>query len=56
LRNGYNHKAGKFYAAFSFITKPPPTKVFSPQYNKKCTDLQQAKCDELEEQGVLVDP
>ena len=36
--------------------KPPPTRVFWPQYNKKCTDLQQAKCDELEAQGVLVDP
>ena len=56
LRKGYNQSAGKFFADFSFSTKPPPTKVFSPQYSKKCADLQQAKCDELEEQGVLVDP
>ena len=56
LKKGYNHTAGKFFADFSFTTKPPPTKVFSPQYSKKCADLQQAKCDELEEQGVLVDP
>ena len=56
LRNGYNHNAGEFYADFTFTNKPPPTRVFSPQYNKRCTDLQQAKCDELEAQGVLVDP
>ena len=56
LRKGYNHKAGGFYADFTFTNKPPPTRVFSPQYNKRCTDLQQSKCDELEAQGVLVDP
>ena len=56
LRNGYNHKAGQFFAEFTFINKPPPTRIYSPQYNKKCADLQQAKCDELESQGVLVDP
>ena len=56
LRCGYNHKAGQFFAEFTFINKPPPTKAYSPQYNKKCANLQQAKCDELESQGVLVDP
>ena len=56
LRCGYNHKAGQFFAEFTFINKPPLTKAYSPQYNKRCADLQQAKCDELESQGVLVDP
>ena len=56
LRHGYNHKAGAFYAEFVFTNKPPPMKVFSPQYNKRCADLLQAKCDQLEKQGVLVDP
>ena len=56
LSGGYNHHAGQFYADFSFSSKPPPTRIYVPQYNKKCSDLQQAKCDELEAQGVLVDP
>lgn len=56
LTQGYNHHAGQFYATFTFTTKPPPTKVFVPQYNKRCASIQQAKCDELESQGVLVDP
>ena len=56
LHQGYNHHAGRFYADFTFSNKPPPTRIFVPQYNKKCSDIQQAKCDELEEQGVLVDP
>ena len=56
LSNGYNHKSGKFFADFTFSKNPPPNRVFVPQYNKKCSDLQQAKCDELEAQGVLVDP
>ena len=56
LTGGYNHQAGEFFADFSFSNKPPPTRVYVPQYNKKCTDLQQAKCDELEAQGVIVDP
>ena len=56
LTGGYNHKAGQFFADFSFTHKPPPTRVYVPQYNKRCSDLLQAKCDELETQGVLVDP
>ena len=55
LKNGYNHRSGKFFADFVFSNKPPPTRVFVPQYNRKCSDLQQAKYDELEDQGVLVD-
>ena len=56
LIEGYNHSSGQFFADFTFSGKPPPTRVFVPQYNRKCSDLQQAKCDELESQGVLVDP
>ena len=56
LTGGYNHSSGRFFADFSFSSRPPPTKVFVPQYNRKCSDLQQSKCDELEKQGVLVDP
>ena len=56
LSTGYNHSAGQFFADFQFSNKPPPTRVYVPQYNRKCTDMQQAKCDELEAQVVLVDP
>ena len=56
LSEGYNHQAGKFFADFIFVNKPPLTRVFVPQFKKRCSDLLQAKCDELERQGVLVDP
>ena len=48
LSGGYNQYAGQFYADFNFSNKPPPTRVYVPQYNKKCSDFQQAKCEELE--------
>ena len=58
LKGGYNQKFGRHFGSFSFKdhNKPPPTKVWAPQYNRTCADLHQAKCDELEEAGVLVDP
>ena len=56
LIEGYNHRAGEFFANFTFTNKPPPTRLFVPQFNKRCATIQQAKCDELESQGVLVDP
>ena len=56
LSYGYNHKSGRFFADFIFSSKPPPTRVFTPQFNKKCADLLQAKCDDLELKGVIVDP
>ena len=34
----------------------PPYKIWVPQFNRKCQDLMQAKCNQLEKQGVLVDP
>ena len=37
--------------------KPAPAhKLWAPQFNRKCQDLLQAKCDELERQNVLADP
>ena len=56
LSGGYNHKAGQFFANFEFKKEPPPIKVFTPQFSRRCQDLQQAKCDEMENMGVLVDP
>ena len=58
LTGGYNHRAGNYYASFSFKenSKPPPLKVWAPQYNRTCSELLQAKCDQLEAQGVLADP
>ena len=49
---------GKYIASFSFKdnSKPPPLKVWVPQYNRACAELLQAKCDQLEAQGVLADP
>ena len=58
LNEGYNHKAGKYLVRLGFKkeNKPPPAKVWAPQYNRTCSDLLQAKCDQLERQGVLTDP
>ena len=58
LTYGYNHKLGYYEVSFVFkdSSKPPPLKVWAPQYNKSCQDLLQAKCDQLEAQGVLKDP
>ena len=58
LSGGYNQMHGRHYGSFSFKdqNKPPTTKMWAPQYNRGCADLHQAKCDELEQQGVLVDP
>ena len=49
---------GRFEARFGFKdnSKPPPLKVWTPQYNRSCSELLQAKCDQLQSQGVLVDP
>ena len=55
---GYNHRMGNYELSFAFkeTSSPPPLKVWAPQYNRTCQNLLQAKCDQLEEQGVLVDP
>ena len=41
---------------FKVEQQAPPFKLWVPQYNKKCQDLLQSKCDQLERQGVLADP
>ena len=41
---------------FKVEQQAPPFKLWVPQYNKKCQDLLQSKCDQLECQGVLTDP
>ena len=58
LTGGYDNKINPHEATFSFRkeNKAPPYKVWVPQFNRKCQDLLQAKCDELEMQGVLADP
>ena len=37
-------------------SQAPPYKLWAPQFNKKCQDLLQSKCDALEHEGVLADP
>ena len=58
MAEGYNHYMGKYELSFIFkdTSVPPPLKVWAPQYNRSCQELLQAKCDQLEKQGVLVDP
>ena len=58
LKEGCTGIPKPYYAKFSFKkdTQPPPVKVWAPQYNQKCQSLLQAKCDQLEREGVLVDP
>ena len=58
LRGGFVDKKNPYEATFSFRREhqPPPFKVWAPQFNSRCTSLLQAKCDQLEEQGVLKDP
>ena len=58
LTDGYLNEDNPYEATFSFKkeNRAPPVKVWVPQFNRKCQDLLQSKCDELERQGVLQDP
>ena len=58
LSGGYSNKAKPYEASFTFKkeNRAPPYKIWVPQFNRRCKDLLQAKCDELEAAGVLVDP
>ena len=58
MREGYIDKESPYRASFSFRQehKAPPFKVHVPQYNRKCLDLQQALCDKMESQSLLIDP
>ena len=54
LSNGYSDHEARIN--FKKETQAPPYKLWAPQFNKKCQDLLQSKCDQLEHQGVLADP
>ena len=58
MTGGYNHYMGNYELSFVFkdTSVPPPLKVWAPQYNRGCQELLQAKYDQLESQGVLIDP
>ena len=58
MREGFKDENNPYRASFSFRkeNRPPPFKIWAPQYNRRCLDLLQAMCDKLERQGVLVDP
>ena len=58
MSKGYQNEEHPYQATFSFRQEnmAPPYKIWVPQFSRKCQDLMQAKCDQLEEQGVLVDP
>ena len=58
MSGGFQDKENPYYASFSFRdeNRTPPNKVWAPQYNRKCQDLMQAKCDQLENSGILQDP
>ena len=58
MKEGFQDDDSPYRASFSFRkeSRPPPFKIWAPQYNQRCQDLLQAKCDQLEGQGVMVDP
>ena len=58
MTGGYRNKEHPYLATFTFREEnmAPPYKIWVPQFNRRCQDLMQSKCDQLEEQGVLVDP
>ena len=58
MRTGFTDPAFPYEASFSFRQehKAPPFKIWVPQFNRQCSDLQQAMCDKLEAENVLIDP
>ena len=58
MSGGFQDADNPYYATFSFKdeNRTPPHKVWAPQFNRKCQDLMQAKCDELERDGIMADP
>ena len=55
---GYNHSFGPVYASFSFASKarPVPQKLRFPDYGSHQNILFNQKCQQLKDQGVLIDP
>lgn len=58
LSKGYNAKSGRYLASLTFKHETlPESKICPiPLYNSKCSALQQAVMDNLENQNILVDP
>ena len=58
LSKGYNAKSGRYLATLTFKqeTLPESKTCPIPLYNSKCSALQQAVMDNLENQNILVDP
>lgn len=58
MSEGFQDADNPYYATFGFRdeNRTPPQKDWAPQFNRKCKDLMQAKCDELEQQNIIVDP
>ena len=58
LSKGYTNAKDPYVATFTFKQegKAPPYKIWCPEYNTRCKDLMQAKCDQLEHQGIMADP
>ena len=55
---GYNHAFGPVYASFKFASKarPVPDKLRTPNYGSHQDLLFNQKCQQLRQQGVLLDP
>ena len=58
MTGGFKDDKNPYYATFGFRdeNRTPPTKDWAPQFSRQCRDLMQAKCDELERQGIMADP
>ena len=58
MSGGYRNKTKPYLATFSFREEnmAPHYNIWVPQFNRGCQDLMQDKCDQLVEQGVLVNP
>ena len=58
MSGGFKDAENPYYASFGFRdeNRTPPAKDWAPQFSRKCRDLMQAKCDELEQQGIMADP
>ena len=54
----YQNNEHPYLTTFSFRweNKAPPFRIWVAQFGRQCKDLIQAKCDQLEEQGVLLAP
>ena len=58
MSGGVQDPEHPYYASFGFReeNRAPPQKDWAPQFSRKCLDLMQAKCDEMEQCGILQDP